>query len=276
MVIGAFVAIKRRTVADVLILLGFLTAPLAASILVEEGAIRRATAMLIFGALLAAIGAARIDAIERILFFRWIAFAAAAAALLAGLGYLSFTMAMQGRISETATRVTVIGAIALVMAALAPRVKHGRLLVLLNAIIIAVQFGVVVRDYHGEYESRLAPWLQGNIRGAVIGLMDASRQNPDAPIYVTALRNAEGYWDIRNRFLPSYWRFYAIKLGREDVIAKARFLTEEDSVDAIPSGSLVLGIREDAEVQRMIAGGATKIADIDEIDRPSMFTLLRK
>jgi hypothetical protein len=54
------------------------------------------------------------------------------------------------------------------------------------------------------------------------------------------------------------------------------FLLPDDSVDAIPKGSLVLGNNEDANVQRMIDAGAKRISDVAELDRPSFFTLLLK
>ena len=274
---GVFAALTRRNVAGFLILIGFLTAPLAASVLVEEGAIRRATAMLPFGALLAALGAARLDVITRITLFRPLTAIGGAAALLVGLGYLSYTITTQGgRISETATRVAVIGVIALTMAALATRVRHGRLLLILNALVIAVQFGSVVRDYHGEYVSRLAPWLQGNIKGALTELIAASARQPGAPIYFATLRSGSGDWDIKNHFLPSYWRFYATRLGREDLISQAIFLKPDDPIDAVPEGSLVLGNIEDPNVRRLLAAGSTRLADIPEVDHPVFFTLLVK
>jgi 4-amino-4-deoxy-L-arabinose transferase-like glycosyltransferase len=274
--IGIVVALVRRTLASTLILLGFLTAPLAASILVEEGAIRRSAAMLIFGALLAAIGAARLDSIERIPFFRPLAWLGAGLALFVGVGYLSYTITMQGRMSETATRVTVIGMAALAMALLAPRTKHGRLLLLANVMLIVIQFASVVRGYHGEYMSRLAPWLQGNIRGAVVELIETTKQYPGAPIYFTTLRNGGGYWELKNHFVPSYWQFYVSKLGRDDLASRAVFMLPDDSVDSIPKGSLVLGNNEDVNVQHMIDAGAKRISNIAEIDRPPFFTLLLK
>ena len=276
LVLGTFVAMTRRTLAHTMILAGFLTAPLAASILVEEGAIRRATAMLIFGALLSAVGAARLDAVARILFFRPLAFLAGAASLVVGVGYLTVTLARQGYISDTAMRVIIAGLVAILMAALANRVRHGRLLLLATVTLIVVQFAAVVRDYHGEYVSRLAPWLQGNMRGAVVQLIEHADRHPGAPIYVTSLQNGQGYWDLRNRYIPSYWRFYAIKLGREDLVSRAVFLLPDDSIDSIPKGSLVLGIGEDRNMRRMIDNGATKLADIDEYDRPPVFTVLQK
>jgi 4-amino-4-deoxy-L-arabinose transferase-like glycosyltransferase len=274
LVVGGVVTLVRRTTADLLVLAGFLTAPLAASILVEEGAIRRAAALLIFGALLMAIGAARLNAIERIPFFRPMAWLGGGVALLVGLGYLSYTLAMQGRISETATRVAVIGVVLIAMAALSARMKHGRILVIVNVLVIVMQFATVVRDYHGEYVSRLAPWLQGNIRGALVQLIDESTRRPESPVYFMTLRSGRGDWDVKNRFLPDYWRFYATKLGREDLITKGRFLTEVESVDLIPKGALVLGNVEDPHVRTLLDAGATKLADVPELDRAPFFTVL--
>jgi hypothetical protein len=274
---GVFAALTRRTVANTLILFGFLTAPIAASVLIEEGALRRATALIPFGALLATLGAARIDEIKRMPLFRLLAAVGGGAALLVGLGYLSYTISTQGgRISETATRVTVIGVIGLVMAAFAGRVKHGRLLAVLTVVLMTVQFGTVLRDYHGEYVSRLSPWLQGNIKGAIAEVVAASSQRPGTPIYFTNLRSGRGDWDLKNRYLPSYWRFYATKLGREDLLSRATFLQEGESLDVVPKGSIVLGNGEDPHVKALLAAGSTTLVEIPELDRPSFFTLLLK
>lgn len=275
MAIGIVSALIWRSVGGTVVLLGFLTAPLAASILVEEGAIRRATAMLPFGALLAAVGAARLAAIRRLPLFRPLMTIGGGAALLVGISYLSYTLGWQGRVSETATRVTVIGVVALAMAALALRVRHGQLLLVLTSATIVLQFATVYRDYHGEYVSRLAPWLQGNIKGAVTRVIEES-DGRSGPIYFMSLRSGRGDWDLKNRYLPSYWRFYAMKLGREELISRAIFLTPDDQPAAIPSGSLVLGNGEDPNVRALLAAGATSVAEIPEVDRPSFFTVLIK
>jgi len=274
---GVLTALTRRNVSSSLILLGFLTAPLAASVLIEEGALRRATAMLPFGALLAALGAARLDAIARLPLFRPLAAIGGGSALLVGAGYLSYTITMQGgRLSETAIRVTMIGALALAMAALATKVKHGRLLLILNVLMIVVQFGSVVRDYHGEYVSRLAPWLQGNIKGAMTQVIEASSQRPGAAIYFMTLRSGRGDWDLKNRYLPSYWRFYTTKFDRADLFSRSVFLERFDPLEAIPKGSLILGNIEDPNVKALLSAGATRLADVDEFERPPFFTLLLK
>ena len=201
--------------AATLILLGFLTAPLAASVLVEEGAIRRATAMLPFGALLAALGAARIDAIARIPLFRPLARTRRRRGAARRSRLPVVHDREQGRMSETATRVTVIGIIALAMAALAPKVRHGRLLVDPQR----ARHRRSVRIGRARLSRRvcLPPGAvaAGQYQGRDDAGIEASGRHPGAPIYFTTLRSGRGDWDLKNRYLPPYWRFYATKLGRE-------------------------------------------------------------
>ena len=71
MAAGIYAAlITYRSAITIVVLLGFLLSPLAASILPDEGAIRRATGMLPFGALLAGLGAAQIARMARVPFFK--------------------------------------------------------------------------------------------------------------------------------------------------------------------------------------------------------------
>ena len=74
-----------------LVLLGFLLSPLAASILQDAGAIRRATGMLVFGALLAGMGAAQIARIARVPFFKPLALTIAGVGLAAGVVVMART-----------------------------------------------------------------------------------------------------------------------------------------------------------------------------------------
>ncbi len=275
MLAGVFAAlVSYRQPLTVLIVAGFAVSPLAASILQDEGAIRRATGMLPFGALLAAIGARRIDAIERIPLFRPAARAGSVAALTIGIGYFAFTLASQGRVSQTAVRVVVAGVAAGAVAMLSARVRHGRLILAPLLVAIALQFAQMQRDYHGEYMQRLAPWLQGNIKGVVTRLLTESDRLPQAPIYFPGLRNGLGYWDLKNRWMPDYWRFYAVKGQRGDIVDRAVFLTQDDDVRMIPPGSLLLGNLEDPQLKMLLNEGAERIVDIPELDRQPFFTII--
>ncbi len=71
MAAGIYAALTTyRSAITIAVLLGFLLSPVAASILLDEGAIRRATGMLPFGALLAGLGAAQIARMARVPFFK--------------------------------------------------------------------------------------------------------------------------------------------------------------------------------------------------------------
>ncbi len=79
--------------------------------------------------------------------------------------------------------------------------------------------------------------------------------------------------DLRNFYLPSYWRFYTTKHGREDLFQKTVFVKEEDDLQATPAGSLVLGNHEDPHFRKLLDAGAERLADIPEVDREPFFTI---
>ena len=58
------------------------------------------------------------------------------------------------------------------------------------------------------------------------------------------------------------------------MIAQAVFLQEDEALDAVPKGSLVLGNIEDPHMKALLATGSTRLADIPEVDHPAFFTLL--
>ena len=266
--------ITVRNAMTIVVLLGFLLAPLAAAILQDEGAIRRATGMLPFGALLAGLGAAQIGRVARIPFFKPLALTIAGVAVTAGVVVMARTALTQGRLSETAVRVMVIGFVALLIAAWSARQRHGLLIVLPVVLLMAMQFAAFLRSYHGEYMSRVSFWLQGNIRGALVQLIAEADRRPEAPLYFATLRSGRGDWDLRNHYLPAYWRFYATKHGRAALLEKAVFIKEWENVQDTPSGSLLLANHEDPHLRKLLLGGAQRLADIPEIDRESFFTIV--
>jgi 4-amino-4-deoxy-L-arabinose transferase-like glycosyltransferase len=272
-----------RSAMTLLVLAGFLVSPLAASVLQEEGAIRRATGMLAFGALLAGLGAAVLGRIARVPFFKPMAMAAAAAGLIAGVAVMARTAMTQGRTSETAARVIAIAIAAAIIARLSsprphhpsPRPNHGWLIVAPIVLLVTWQFVTFQRSYHGEYMSRLAVWLQGNIRGAVLRLVTESDARPQAPIYFTTLRNGQGGWEQRNLYIPHYWRFYTTKLGRQDLQQRAVFIEiPADPLAVAPKGSVMFANVEDPNVRRLLADGGERLADIPEVDRAPFYTII--
>lgn len=277
MAAGIFsVLTTRRSAISLVVLAGFLVSPVAASVLQDEGAIRRAIGMVMFGALLAGYGAERIRQIRRIPLFRPLMIAVCVVGLLAGISVLVRTGYMQGRVSETAARVILIAIAAAVIARLSRRMAHGPLVVAPILAMIALQFATFQRTYYGEYESRLSVWLQGNMRGALERLIAESDRRPDAAVYVLPLRNGRGDWDIKNMYLPSYWQFYATKYGRPELHRRVIFMAMTDEIQAVPKGSLILGDVEDPHITLYLSAVSHRIADIPEVDRPDYFTIFER
>ena len=276
MAAGIYAVIAERHIIGLLVLSGFIVAPAAASILDDPGAIRRATGMLPFGAILAAFGARKLATIPRVPGLRsggWLAGGAAAAA---GLAYLTWIGVTQDRVTPRGLQVAGLGLTLLAMASFTNRVKHG--LLVLNTLVaaIVVQFALLQYEYHGPYRVRASPWLNGNIRGAMERMIEEAGRDRDAPIVFASLRSGLGRWDLKNRWLPAYWRFYVAKAGREDLLARTVFFTYLHETKPIAPGSLVMGNTEDPHLKQLLAEGATRIVDIPEIDRDPFFMLVRR
>jgi hypothetical protein len=81
---------------------------------------------------------------------------------------------------------------------------------------------------------------------------------------------------LRNRYLPSYWAFYATRLGREELRRRTVFVKPDEDIGAAPPGSLILGNAADPHVAPLLAAGATRLADVPELDREPFFTVLQR
>jgi hypothetical protein len=133
-----------------------------------------------------------------------------------------------------------------------------------------------LRTYYGEYESRLAVWLQGNMRGALERLIAEADRRPGAAVYFAPLRNGRGDWDLKNMYLPSYWQFYAAKHDRQDLHDRAIVLPFAEPLGNVPKGSLILGNTEDPHITLYLASVSRRVADIPEVDRPPYFTIFER
>jgi 4-amino-4-deoxy-L-arabinose transferase-like glycosyltransferase len=86
---------------------------------------------------------------------------------------------------------------------LAPRLAAVALLVMTG-----MQFRSFYRDYMGDYRTRSSVWFGGNIRDTLVDVMQRTRHTPAAKVHVSD----------SIPFGDSYWTFYAIAQGREDLI----------------------------------------------------------
>ena len=85
----------------------------------------------------------------------------------------------------------------------------------------AVQFAMFLRDYHGDYRVRAAPWFGGNMKAAVAAVLPAAR-DPRCVL-------------IDRRVYYDYWPLYATVMGRAD-LAGSNIVDVVDPEFAAPAG----------------------------------------
>jgi hypothetical protein len=139
---------------------------------------------------------------------------------------------------------------------------------------IVIQFVVLQFEYHGEYRERSAVWLNGNLRGAMLRLIDEYDRRPGSKIYFATFRNGQGHWDLKNRWLPPYWQFYVLRERRPELMADTVFMPRNGDIAAIPKGSVVLDNIEDPNLRTLLDSGSQRIADIPELDRGPFMTIV--
>jgi hypothetical protein len=205
------IVLHRRTPANLIVLLGFLSAPLAACVVVPEPyAIDRELALLPFGALAATFG------VERML-----------------------------RASAGPSRIAAI--------------------VLL--VLVPLHFAFFLFDYFGDYRRWSAFWFEGNRRGALEAVIALdSRVHPPA-IYMNT---------DRIPYIESYWQWYALQHGRQDLIGRTVYFALDDfDLRLIAERSLVLARPED--VPRLEAfGHLRRLATIPEPADAPTFVILQR
>jgi hypothetical protein len=140
--------------------------------------------------------------------------------------------------------------------------------------LLPIQFGLFARDYFGDYRGRSAPWLDGNVRGALEALI-ARQRATDAPmIYFARIRSSAGLLDTRNRWMDAYWRFYLAKHQREDLLARSQPIDTNDA-RSMPPGSLVLANEGDRVAEGLVASGQlARVESIREMDGQPFFLIL--
>ena len=273
--IGVYAALgPARSPITLMILAGFLLSPLPAALLEDPGAIRRAMGMLPFGALIGGLGVRELARVASVPQLKRIAYLAAALAAIAVLVYLGWIAMQQGRVSPTGLKVTAAALVLVAIASLADRVRHGLAIAIGLAAAIAIQFVVLQFEYHGEYRLRSAVWLNGNLRGAMLRLIEEHDRRPGSKIYFATFRAGSGDWDLKNRWLPPYWRFYAMREGRPALLDDSVFVGRNDDITTIPNGAVVLDNIEDPNLRKLLDSGSQRIADIPEADREPFMTIV--
>ena len=273
---GAYGVLRRRTTGGLLVLALFVTAPAAAVLVPESGAIIRAAAMLPFGALLATYGIICVWRSRLFARARPVLMAAGGALFAMALVYAGVTVVSSARLSK-GTALLAAGAIVLLaVGRAAQRIKLGRIAVVCLLLFVLLQFGSFWRDYFGDYRLRASTWLGGNVRGALEALIAHATQDRAPGIYFARIRSTSGLLDTRNRWMDAYWRFYLIKHQREDLLSRSNDIDTND-VRGMASGSLVLANEGDQVAAGLLSSSQLKIVEaVPEVDGKPFFLILRR
>jgi 4-amino-4-deoxy-L-arabinose transferase-like glycosyltransferase len=170
-----------------------------------------------------------------------------------------------------------VGVAALWRAGSTPALTQGRRVLVVALLALAAwQFTAFWSDYFGDYRLRASPWLGGNLGGALEAILAREDSSAPQPVYFATLKSTSGIADGRNEYVDAYWRFYATKHHRADLVAAPRHL-DPAAVDAVPRGALVLANIGDVAADTLVASGALKrVATIPELNGPAFFTILQR
>jgi len=267
-----------RTAAETLVLFGFLTAPLAAVLATtEQSVVIRATLLIPFGVLLGCYGLRSLAAVKGLSRPSWWLAAGGAAIALFGILYGANLFLAERRVSSSALALVLCGIALAALARSAGLFRQGPWLAGVLVAGMLMQFGVYWADYFGDYRIRLSPWLGGNLAGALEGLIDLDRRQAAPQIYMTVLRSTGGLMDTRNRWMDAYWRFYAGKHGREDLLGRTVQAFEVVDAPRAADGSLFLAFVDDHTVKELVERRILTVERvIPELGREPFFVILKK
>jgi 4-amino-4-deoxy-L-arabinose transferase-like glycosyltransferase len=267
---------RRRTAINLLVLAGFVTAPLAAVLVPEPAAINRAVAIMPFGALLATYGVECLWSAQLLERPRAVLLTLSAVSLFVAAAYGLKTISMESRLTRSTLMLIAVSLALFVASVGADRAKQGRALALCLLVLIPIQFGMFYVDYFTGYRLRSGPWLGGNLRGALEALINRERQGHAPFVYFSRIRSTSGMLDTSNRWMEAYWKFYLIKHGREDLLKRTVQIDTTD-IRWMPPGSLVLANVGDQVTGVLVnARQLTQVELIPEVDRPGFFLILQR
>jgi hypothetical protein len=250
--VGLYDAATRWTRHKALVVLGFLTAPVAAIIIVENYAVDRALGLLPFGVLLATFGLVRMWEASCRRAWRPFWVPAGLALVLVGLAYQAWKLVTAFALSGPSLALVAGGALVLATGYATERLQRWWPLAMALLLLALAQYPVFYRDYFGDYAARASPWFGNNIRGAIERVVALHDEEPAPAVYLSA--------DIQH--VISYWQFYLQMRGRDDLIPRGVvFKIDELDADAIPAGSLVVvGAQERPPVSLVERGAWREVA----------------
>ena len=276
MIAGICFAIRRPTPSHFVVLLGFFVAPLAAVLVPENSEIIRAAAMLPFGVLLATMGIEALWQWGKVERAREVLMPLGLLVLAGGIAYGVRSLAVEHHLTSSTPPLIGAGIALCVIAFASDAISVARIAAVCLLLAMPIQFAGFYRDYFSDYKRRSSNWLGGNLRGALVELMELEKRDRAPYIYFAQLRSTAGAADTRNRWMETYWTFYTTKMGRRDLLERSRTF-EPSRVNAVPSRSLVLANIGDPTVDRLVREGELKRIDtIADEDGVRFFTILQR
>lgn len=258
---------KWGAVAGAVLLFGFLTAAIPATLMPEEFTIDRELALLPFATLLATIGVQRIwmAPLGRPIGTPTTILAAMLGAL--GIVYSLWSLMQRGQLPATAPLLIVLAIILYALGRAIDRSRSWRPVAALLLVLVPILFVPFLRDYFGDYRPRASAWFGGNIRGAIDAIITLDASSPAPEIHVST--------DIP--YIRSYWRFYLEVFHRQDLARKLNYFDgQSTNVDAIPLGSYVLVAANDPVAGLLGRSGLTRVAGVTDPGLPEQFTIFRR
>ena len=276
LLIGLGSALRHPTPAAVITLLGFFTAPVAAVLVPENSEIIRASPMLPFAVLLATFG---VHALWRWPFSiraRHVLMPVGLFVLVTALAYAALSLVTHGHLTSSTGPLILAGVAICMMAFASDAVSITKIVAVLLLLAMPLQFARFSRDYFGDYRRRSSNWLDGNIRGALVDLIERDRTNRVPYIYFAQLRSTRGDADTRNRWMDTYWTFYLTKHRRRELLERSRPFNPS-KVETVPKGSLILANLGDPVADGLVKSGQlTRINTITDEDGTRFFTILQR
>jgi hypothetical protein len=159
---------------------------------------------------------------------------------------------------------------ALVAGAGAERLRSGgrvaRSLLAILCVLGVLQFVVFSRDYFGPYRERASTWFGGNIRGALLSLVEEARRTSPATIYISS--------DIP--WVEAYWRFYTTVAGERPLLDHTRYVRlASDDLPASESGAVLVAPAVPDYVARLSAAGWRESERVADLDGSAAFVIMR-
>jgi 4-amino-4-deoxy-L-arabinose transferase-like glycosyltransferase len=275
--VGLYRAVAEwRTQPIVLVvLLGFLTAPMAALIVAEENAIFRALALIPFGILLATLGVRHLwSGLTQPVRMPYRVFAIVAGGI--GTAYAIWTLVTRGRITASPLLLVSASIACVALARLSSATNQWRGVTMCLLAAMAFQFAGFWSDYFTDYRGRVAYWLGGNLGGALESMIELDGRAPVPALYFSTLAATSGQIDGRDQYVADYWKFYLIKHRREDLLERTRPF-DGGHVEAVPRGSLILSNDGNAAIDTLVDHGVLhRVATIPELNGTPFFTILQR